>query len=210
MNKVEKIQWTNEKRKLGELVPWTRNPRLIMVDEAERLSNSYKEFDQVETIAIGPNDEVYNGHQRLNVWIDDYGPDFEIDVRVANRELTEREREKLTIFLHRGTTGEWDLDALANEFEVKDLLDWGFKIYELGLEGGDIDVDAEWLGMPEYGDLTDGYNTYRTIFVHFDNQQDVDEFVKLMDQKITEKTKYIWFPWKKRRDLASMEYQSES
>jgi ParB-like chromosome segregation protein Spo0J len=90
------ITWTEQKRKLGDLLPWSRNPRQIKQDQARRLLESFNEFGQVETLAIGPDDEVYNGHQRLNVLMRAYGPDFEVDVRVASRPLTEKEREKLT------------------------------------------------------------------------------------------------------------------
>jgi hypothetical protein len=48
--------------------------------------------------------------------------------------LTEKEREKLTVFLHKGAAGEWDFDTLANEFELDDLLDWGFEPKELDLD----------------------------------------------------------------------------
>ncbi len=130
---MTKIKWTNEKRKLSELVPWPRNPRQIKKDEASRLSNSLEEFDQVETIAIGPENEIYNGHQRLNVWAEELGADFEVDVRVSSRKLSEKEREKLTVYLHKGAAGEWNFDILANEFEVLDLLDWGFDDFELGI-----------------------------------------------------------------------------
>jgi hypothetical protein len=64
-----------------------------------------------------------------------YGPDFEVDVRVSNRLLTEKEREKLAILLRKGAVGEIDFDVLANEFEVDDLLDWGFNERELELDG---------------------------------------------------------------------------
>jgi len=128
------IYWTNERRRLGELVPWPINPRQIKKAEAERLNQSLDEFSQVETIAIGPENQVYNGHQRLNVWMQEHGPDFEVDVRVASRHLGEDERKKLTVFLHKGAAGEWDFDVLANNFEVDDLLDWGFDEKELDLD----------------------------------------------------------------------------
>ena len=128
------LTWTNEKRKLSDLVPWPRNPRQIKVDQVKRLQESLDEFGQPETIAIGPGNEIYNGHQRLKSWADKHG-DLEVDVRVANRELTEKEREKLTVFLHKGAAGEWDFDVLANEFDVDDLLDWGFEDWELQLQG---------------------------------------------------------------------------
>jgi len=128
------IYWTNEKRRLGELVPWPINPRQIKKAEAERLSQSLDEFAQVETIAIGPENQIYNGHQRLNVWMNEHGPDFEVDCRVASRHLTEDERKKLTVFLHKGAAGEFDFDVLANEFELDELLEWGFEERDLELD----------------------------------------------------------------------------
>jgi len=125
------IIWTNERRKLKDLKPWERNPRQITKDQAKRLVESFDEFGQVETIAIGPNNEVYNGHQRLNVLKDKYGEDYEVEVRVSSRELTEKQREKLTVYLHKGAAGVWDFDTLANEFELDDLVEWGFTEYEL-------------------------------------------------------------------------------
>ena len=136
------ITWTNEKRKLSDLKPWPRNPRQIRQDQAKRLNESLADFAQVETIAIGPGNEVYNGHQRLNVWAAEHGPDLEVDVRVSSRELSEKERERLTVLLHKGAAGEWDFDTLANEFELDELLEWGFEEYELGL-GDDLDLSYE-------------------------------------------------------------------
>ena len=97
MSTSEPITWTTEKRKLSELVPWPRNPRQIKGEQAVRLAKSLDEFSQVETFAIGPGNELYNGHQRLSVWAEEYGPDLEVDVRVSSRALTEKEREKLTV-----------------------------------------------------------------------------------------------------------------
>jgi len=131
---VDKISWSNETRKLSELEPWARNPRQINKRQAERLVESFDQFGQVETIAVGPHNEVYNGHQRLNVLKEKYGEDYEVAVRVASRALTEKEREKLTVFLHKGAAGDWDFDMLANEFELDDLLEWGFEPPELDLD----------------------------------------------------------------------------
>jgi len=131
---ADKISWSNETRKLSELEPWARNPRQINKRQAERLVESFDQFGQVETIAIGPQNQIYNGHQRLNVLKEKYGEDYEVEVRVASRALTEKEREKLVIFLHKGAAGDWDFDMLANEFELDDLLEWGFDKQELDLD----------------------------------------------------------------------------
>ena len=129
---AEKITWTNERRTLAQLKPWERNPRQITRDQAKRLAESFDQFGQVETIAVGPGNEVYNGHQRLSVLMDKHGSGYEVEVRVASRALTEKEREKLTVFLHKGAAGEWDFDALS-EWDVPDLVEWGFEPEELGI-----------------------------------------------------------------------------
>jgi len=132
------ITWTNERRKLRDLIPWEHNPRQINKREAERLGDSLAEFGQIQTIAIGPDNEVYDGHQRKAVWslLPQFGPDHEVDVRVSSRPLTEKERQKLVIYIHRGTNANWDWDELANTFEVPDLLEWGFDESELQLDWG--------------------------------------------------------------------------
>ena len=145
------ITWTNEKRTLSQLIPWPRNPRQIKGASVKRLQQSFEEFGQVETIAISPDgNEIYNGHQRLKSWLTEFG-DVEVDVRVSSRPLTEKEREKLTVYLHKGATGEFDFDILANEFELTDLLEWGFEPFEFGLEDEKDDKEPP-ADFGEYGE----------------------------------------------------------
>ena len=137
------ITWTTERRKLSDLIPWPRNPRQITKDQARRLSESLDEFGQVQTIAISPDNQILDGHQRQLVWAasEKWGPDLEVDVRVASRALTEKEREKLAVYLHKGAAGEWNFDVLANEFELDELLEWGFTEYDFQLAGVDWGED---------------------------------------------------------------------
>ena len=192
MSEQQAIYWTNERRKLSDLVPWPRNPRQIKIDQAQRLVESLDEFNQVETFAIGPQNEVYNGHQRLAAWADKYGPDLEIDVRVSSRPLSEKEREKLTIFLHKGAAGEWNFDVLS-EWDVPDLLKWGFKAYELGIAGDAIDPNEEWEGMPEFEQ--EGIKPIKELTVKFLTEADFNTFRELIDQNISiESHRSIWYP----------------
>jgi hypothetical protein len=119
--KTQSITWTNERRKLADLIPWEHNPRTIKQKQAERLVDSVETFGQVETLA------------------GQYGMDYEVDVRVASRELTERERQQLTVYLHRGATGEFDMAALA-DWDMGDLLTWGFD--EGDFDFGEDDTEA--------------------------------------------------------------------
>ena len=204
------ITWTNERRKLRDLIPWEHNPRQINKREAERLGDSLAEFGQIQTIAIGPDNEVYDGHQRKAVWslLPQFGPDHEVDVRVSSRPLTEKERQKLVIYIHRGTNANWDWDELANTFEVPDLLEWGFDAWELGGIGTADDIAELWEGMPEFEQKDAG--PVRSITVHFQTLPDVEVFAELVGQAITDKTKYIWYPKLERANLKAVSVVDES
>ena len=67
----------------------------------------------------------------------------------------------------------------------------------------DFDAVKEWLGMPEYNsnDLSG-----ITIKVHFKDETAMNEFSKLIGQKITLKTKFVWFPFKEREELIGLKY----
>lgn len=122
----EAVTWIERQFKLSDLTPWPINPRQIDEVQAERLNKSLADFGQVETIAVGPDNEVYNGHQRLKVWMEQHGPDYQVDCRVSSRSLSEQERKRLTVLLHEGAVGSWDFDLLAKNFNVDNLLEWGF------------------------------------------------------------------------------------
>ena len=49
-----------------------------------------------------------------------------------------------------------------------------------------------WKGMPEYEQEEN--RPYKTVYVHFRNKEDYEEFAKLIGQKLTVKTKSIWHP----------------
>ena len=77
---------------------------------------------------------------------------------------------------------------------------------------GDLDEFSswkkEWKGMPEF--LQDDLPPHQKIVVNFETKEDVEEFAKLIEQKITYRTISIWFP-KKDRDLSTIKiYQNES
>ena len=62
--------------------------------------------------------------------------------------------------------------------------------------------------MPEFEqeDLT----SHRKIVIHFRNDDDVAEFEKLIDQKLTPKQKSTWFPYLAPRLASHLRYVDES
>ena len=121
------ITWTTEQRKLGELREWDKNPRQLSKHDAEQIAKSIETFNLADPLVINTDNQIIGGHQRKRVMLDNgYKPTDLVDVRVPSRELTERELEELSVRLNRNV-GEFDYDILANEFELGDLLDWGFQ-----------------------------------------------------------------------------------
>jgi hypothetical protein len=49
-----------------------------------------------------------------------------------------------------------------------------------------------WKGMPEF--VQEDNPPYKKIIVSFRNEEDYEEFAKLISQKLTDKTKSIWYP----------------
>ena len=100
---------------------------------------SWKEFGQVQTIAISPSLVVLDGHQRLNVLLAAHGADYQVDARQASRELSEDEQKRLVITLHAGAVGSWDWDSLSS-WSAPDLMEWGMD--SEALQGWKRDVAA--------------------------------------------------------------------
>ena len=67
------------------------------------------------------------------------------------------------------------------------------------------DAEAEWEAMPNYS--SEDQTAFRDIIVHFKTPEDVKAFAELIDQSITEKTKYVWYPKVERLDLQSLKYK---
>jgi len=129
-----KLTWHTEKRRLGDLIEWDKNPRQLKEHDAEHLKKSLDNFGVADPLIINTDNRIIGGHMRRRIMLQSgYKPDDLVDVRVPERELTEREAEELAIRLNKNT-GDWDFDALANNFELDDLLEWGFDKQELDLD----------------------------------------------------------------------------
>ena len=52
----------------------------------------------------------------------------------------------------------------------------------------------EWKDMPEF--IQNKKEPFAKIIIRFENEQDLKNFSNLIGQKLTKKTKSIWFPFK--------------
>ncbi len=123
------------------------NPRLIKDIKFKKLVNSIKEFPKMlELRPIVVNDDmiVLGGNMRLKACKEAGLKEVYV---VKASELSAREQREFTIKDNVGF-GEWDWDMLANEWDNKELNDWGLDVWQPEKEIdysilNDIDLEEE-------------------------------------------------------------------
>jgi DNA modification methylase len=134
------INWHLEKRKLKDLKDHAKNPRQLSENDAAHLTVSLDKFGLIDKPIINTDGTIIGGHQRKKILKKLQVK--EVECWVPDRHLEEKEVDELNIRLNKNT-GDWDWDILANEWEIKELLDWGFTEEELLDAVQDITTDEE-------------------------------------------------------------------
>jgi hypothetical protein len=133
------IEWHTENRNLKDLRPHPKNPRQLTKDQERQLRKSIETFGLAEALVINTDNMIIGGHQRYNLL---KKLKFkEVACWVPSQKLTDAECDELCVRLNRNH-GDFDYDILANEFNVCDLLDWGFRPEELELISAE-DIESE-------------------------------------------------------------------
>lgn len=118
------IKWKNEKRKVKDLVPWDKNPRRITSEQMEQLKASLSKFGYAATVVLNSDGRIIAGHMRTRAMMELGRGDEEIDVRIADRPLTEDEFRELAI-RDNSSGGDYDLVKMM-EWNIDELMEWGF------------------------------------------------------------------------------------
>ena len=129
--KIEKIE-------INKLKPATYNPRQISTKQYKDLKSSVEKFGLVDPIITNKDFTIIGGHQRYKICKE--LKHKEIDCVVLD--LSKEEERELNIRLNKNT-GDFDMDILANEFDIDELTDWGFKHIDLDLNIDKIDEDTD-------------------------------------------------------------------
>lgn len=125
----KKLAWKTTKRKVSDLIPQEINPRKISDKQMSDLKKSFKKYNLVEIPVIDLDNKILAGHQRLAA-LKALGRDNEeIDVRLPNRKLTEKEAQQYLIASNK-LGGNWNYDLLKH-FDIELLIDSGFEDVEL-------------------------------------------------------------------------------
>ena len=132
-----------EKIEINKLKAATYNPRQISTKQYKDLKESITKFGSVDPIIVNQyfTENYYvviGGHQRLKICKELGYKDIGCIILDLNKE---QERE-LNIRLNKNT-GDFDMDILANEFDIDELTDWGFKHIDLDINIDKIEEDKE-------------------------------------------------------------------
>jgi len=123
-------QLTTKQYDVSNLIFAEYNPRELTKDQHQDLKDSITRFGFVDPLIVNTHKERKNilvgGHQRLKI-AKELGYK---DVPCVEVDLTPDKEKELNVRLNKNT-GQWDWDALANHFDVGELIDWGFNEDEL-------------------------------------------------------------------------------
>tara|TARA_Y100000401_G_C8325607_1_gene228026 strand:- start:5510 stop:6067 length:558 start_codon:yes stop_codon:yes gene_type:complete len=150
-------------KKINNLKESEYNPRQLTEKQFKDLKNSINEFGVIDPIIINANPErkdvIIGGHQRVKV-----AKTLGIEtVPCVALELSLDDEKKLNVRLNKNN-GEWDWDILANNFNVDDLVEWGFDEKELGWN--DAPTNDDWASyFEEKGDTSGVDGRHQITFV---------------------------------------------
>lgn len=156
------LDWHVETRKTAELKPYAKNPRVITDDDIAELKDQILESGFHAALTIDADGVVLSGNQRLRA-LTELGIE-NVTCIVPDRKLTPKEQERVNLRsnLHKGR---WDLEVLAQEFDIDEVLRAGFE---------DADISAIFDdGLETVDDHFDGARAMREIEMPKTNLNDV-------------------------------------
>jgi len=115
-----------ERRPLKTLKANPNNPRVIRDEKFKKLVKSIQEFPEMleaRPVVVNPDMVVLGGNMRLKALL-------EAGVEEAPVYIASWDEVKQRQFIIKDNVGfgEWDWDALANEWNEEELQDWGLEI----------------------------------------------------------------------------------
>ena len=192
---------------LEALAPNQKNPRVIRDEQFRKLVQSLKDFPemlQARPIIADTDGIVLGGNMRLRA-AQEAGLD---EVYAIHVDWDEGKQMEFMIKDNVGF-GEWDWEALANEWSDLPLTEWALPAWNLEQAMAVDKVNAdddEWVGMPEFESAEDGVK----IIIRFESEQEREQYVEQHKMQFNHKTKGAWSTWhpfKPQRDRNAFEYE---
>jgi hypothetical protein len=180
---MQKLEWHTEQRKINDLIPYKENPRTMTEKQKNDLEESLKRFNLMSIPVINIDNIIISGHQRMKILQLLGRGDEEIDVRVPNRKLTDKELKEANLRENKNLGG-WDWDMLANEDEEL-LLDVGFTEEEL--ENPTFETTED---MEKEEEIREYRRVHILISIDVDSYDEINKELEIIKNKITGKGEY--------------------
>jgi len=205
---------------VDDLKPYARNARKHSTAQVAQIVASIGEFGWTNPILVD-EDGIVAGHGRLAAAQAIYAkgdriklpngatlPAGTVPTLDCSGWSEDRRRAYILADNRLAENATWDDDLLRSELvflEGAGAEEGGFDLGAVGFTDADLarllsdpvpedadEIANEWQGMPEF-DQQDK-KAFRSLALHFKDQAAVDAFAKAIGQKITDKTRFIWFP----------------
>lgn len=196
--------------KVASITPHPENPRTHPDAQIAALGETFDEFGVVWPIVLDENLRLMAGEGR---WKTAKAKKFAEYPCIVIRGWSEKKKRRFMVADNRLPQLAGYDDGLYKAVLAQIKLEGG-GLAALGLddavlaallaEGGPTNPNGEWTGMPEFNQQDK--TAFRSIVVHFKDQKALDAFLKVTKQKITPKTRYLWYPKIEIETLADKRY----
>ena len=154
--------------KLSQIKPNPNNPRLIKDERFEKLCKSIQDapkFMALRPIIIDGQGMILGGNMRYKALLHlGYKEVPDAWVKRAD-DLTEEERHRFIITDNVGY-GDWDYEALANEWDAEQLEEWAVDLPLFNGEKDYFDIQEKNARESEPKATDDGYSTFELVMLH--------------------------------------------
>jgi len=210
--------------KISELLPDPHNLNQGTERGDALLEQSLQKLGAGRSILLDKNGRIIAGNKTA-LKFGELGHDEVIVVQTDGKKLVAVQRTDLDLDTPEGKemaladnrVGEvnlsWDVEAIAELAEDVDLSDWFTSEDMAGwtespTDGKEVGSNELWSGMPEFEqeNLIAPYS----IKVNFFSIMDLEKFAELIGQPVTEKTKWINFPFREPENLKAYRCVDES
>lgn len=118
--------WQVKNIKVKDLIPNAKNPRKISKAKLEQLKSKIERLGFHNPVKVDEEMNLLGGNQRVKALLQMGAGELEIPVMIPNRPLTKKEKDEI-IITDNISDGEWDFDILKEEWDTKELKDWGLE-----------------------------------------------------------------------------------
>lgn len=207
--------------KITDYLPDSFNANLGSERGLQMLEKSLNEVGAGRSLVADAHDRIPAGNKTLEAAMN-AGIEDVIEIETDGRALVVHKRSDWDLEDTKGAARKyayldnrvaqvslnWDAAQIAADVEAGVDMSRMFHDWELDVIAGKAIDEPSWDGMPEFEN--EDLGAFQSIRMHFATKQDVEKFARLINQTITENTKYLWFPQQEKESMKQYSVVDES